>query len=202
MLGLPFDAALPHGMQRAVVKAAPEILEHRGTRRGLVELLGALLPGRPFRIVDRAASVLPTTLGESALPSLLMGPSRRVPKLNGRLVLGKTSLCPVGPSDDGMIVPVADVVVTIPATYTERRRLGAALRQMLEAMLPAGMRLTLRWTAWRTGMTATEDTISVIDSPVDLRIGSGQPLGNARIGGLRDPRIAADGIVPVGHRLL
>jgi phage tail-like protein len=202
MLGLPFDAALPPGMQRAVVKAAPQILEHRGTRRGLVEMLKALFPGRPVRVFDRATSVLPTTLGGSALPSLLMGPSRRVPKLNARLVLGKTALCPAVPGDDGMIVPVADVVVTIPATFSERRSLGPPLRQMLEAMLPAGMQLKLRWSSWRAGMSATAKVLSVVDSPVDLRIGNGQPLGYARIGGRRDPRISSDGIVPVGHRLL
>ena len=202
MLGLPFDAALSPVMQRALVKAAPEILEHRGTRRGLEVLLDALFPGRPVRIIDRAASLLPMTLGGSPLPALLMGPAIRVPKLNARLVLGKTSLCAVGPCDDALIVPTAEVIVTIPATYSERRKLGAALRQMLEAMLPAGMRLKLRWSSWRAGIQPTSDVLNVVDSPLDLRVGSGQSLGSARIGGRRDPRIAPDGIVPIDHRLL
>ncbi|WP_166300694.1 phage tail protein [Bradyrhizobium sp. 2S1] len=203
MLGLPFDAALPPGMQQAVVKAAPEIFEHRGTRHGLEVLLNALFPKRPIRIVDRAARLLPVTLGGSPLPALLMGQAIRVPKLNARLVLGKTALCAASlGDDDGLIVPTAEVIVTIPATFYERRKLGAALRQMLEAMLPAGMRLKLRWSSWPAGIQPASDVLSVVDSPLDLRIGSGQPLGNARIGGRRDPRIAPDGIVPIAHRLL
>ena len=187
MLGLPFDEALPEPMQRALVAAGPQILEARGTRAGLEALLRALFPHRPWRIVDRAADLLAMTLNIATLPGLLLGPTSRQPKLNARLILNKTRLCPPSGGDNGLVRPPAEIAVTIPATLVERRKLGAALRQMLTALLPAGLTLRLGWSAWREGMTgAAADVLTVVDSPDDLRIARGQALGAARIGGRRD----------------
>lgn len=203
MLGLPFDEALTEDMQRRLVASGPRLLETRGTRAGIETLLEALFPGRPYRIVDRAAGLLALTLNGTTLPGLLLGPSPRQPKLNARLVLNKTPLCPPDGSDDGMVRTSAEVAVTVAATFAERRTLGTALRQMLNALLPAGLRLRLGWSAWRDGMAETAgDVLTVVDSPEDLKLGEGQTLGAARVGGRRDPRIPPDGFVPVGHRLL
>lgn len=204
MLGLPFDEALPVAWQRQVVGAGPHILAARGTRAGLAALLQALFPGRPWKIVDRTAGLLATTLSSTTLPGLLLGPSARLPKLNARLTLNKTRLrCAGAGEDDGLVRTRAEIAVTIPATFEERRMYSAALRQMLTALLPAGLTLRLSWSPWRNGMPeAGPDVLTTVDSPEDLKLGEGQSLGAARVGGRRNPKIPPDGFVPIGHRLL
>lgn len=203
MLDLPFDEALPEELQRALVAAGPKLLETRGTRAGIAALLEALFPNRPYRIVDLAAGLLATTLNATTLPGLLLGPASRTPKLNARLVLNKTRICVRTDGDDGRVRPRAEVAVTIPSTFVERRKLGPALRQMLTALLPAGLTLKLDWSAWRDGMTnVSGDVLTIVDGPDDIKLDNGQALGAARVGGRRDPRIPPNGFVPVGHRLL
>jgi phage tail-like protein len=201
MLGLPFDAALSTQMQRGLVKAAPDILLRRGTVAGVRALLEALFPGRPITVTDRAEQLAPITLGGggcdgSRLPALLAGPTSRLPRLNARLVLGTTRLCPASPCDTGLVAPPSEVRVTIPATGTERRDYENAVRQMAEAMIPAGVILRLRWTAWhgRQGVLP-EDWLTTVDAAVHLRLGDGQALGTARLGGRRVSRLNADGAV-------
>src|SRR5205085_1525656 len=63
LLGLPFDATLPEQAQRAIVTAAPDILAGRGTRRGLLALLEAALPGRHCEVIDRSDEFAAVTLG-------------------------------------------------------------------------------------------------------------------------------------------
>ncbi|MDB5693690.1 MAG: hypothetical protein JWO81_2753 [Alphaproteobacteria bacterium] len=208
MLGLPFDAALEVPMQRRLIGAAPEILAGRGARRGLVALVGALFPGRSVEVVDRTQQLTAIALGGSGfagdrLPALLAGPSPRVPRLSARLVLGRTALCPTDPCDEGLVAPSPEVAVSIPASGRERHRYDAALRQMLAAMIPAGVRLRLRWIerngAARAGSTSLPTPIG---SPRPLRIGESGPLGAVRIGGRTEPRLDGEGTTPVRHRLL
>src|SRR5205085_10740790 len=126
LLGLPFDATLPEQAQRAIVTAAPDILAGRGTRRGLLALLEAALPGRHCEVIDRSDEFAAVTLGGdgsggSRLPGLLAGPSRRTPQLNARLVLGRTALCPVEPGRE-QVTRGPELLVAIPATGRERLR--------------------------------------------------------------------------------
>jgi phage tail-like protein len=207
LLSLPFHDALSEGMRRAIVGAAPTILAGRGTRAGLLALLRALFPERPIRVEDRVDLHAPMTLGRGAagqaLPSLLSGPSARVPRLGARLILGRTGLCPTKVCDPLTIVPAPEVLVVIPATGGERRRYGEAVRTMAEAMLPAAIRLRLRWAPWRRregGMP--DDVIAIVDSPEPFAVGQGAGLGNVRVGGRRDARLDSDGVTPVRHRLL
>jgi phage tail-like protein len=208
MLGLPFDTGLSETMQRDLLAAAPKILSGRGARRGLVALAEALFPGRAVRVQDRTRQLSAVTLGGGAfpgsrLPALLAGPSARLPMLNARLVLGGTPLRPANPCADGSIAPTPEVAVTIPASGRERRRHESTVRQMLEALIPAGVRLRLRWTEWSgtAGAAAAGLATSVVE-PRPLHIGEGQALGAARVGGRRQPRIDRDGMTPVPHRLL
>jgi hypothetical protein len=200
MLGLPFDAALSAAMQRGLLTAGRDILLNRGTVAGVRALLEALFPGRPIGIVDRTELLAPISLGGgncdgSRLPALLVGPTARVPRLNARLVLGKTRLCPADPCDTGLVAPPPELLVSIPATEGERRDYEAAVRQMAEAVIPAGVRLRLRWTA-RHGRQPPlpHDWLTVVDGPMPLRLGEGQVLGGATLGGRRMPRFDADGI--------
>jgi phage tail-like protein len=204
-LGLPFDESLTPAMQRRVVGAAGALLVGRGTRGGLAAMLEALFPGRRVRIVDYGTQFVPVALGGrgfagNGLPALLTGPSPRVPRLNARLVLGGTPLS--GIEGDGRIAPMPEVLVSIPATGDERRRFATAVRQMAEAMIPAGVRLRLRWTPWRRRLAKTPgDWLTVIDDPPPLRIGDDR-LGRASLGGRADPQVDSTSLGPAGHRLL
>ena len=186
LLGLPFDDALDLAQQRRLVQAAFAIHSGRGTRAGIRALLTALFGDRPYRIADRTSRLLPIAVGGgsftgSALPALLAGPSRRTPKLNARLVLGKTALCEVSPCDEAELGRGPEVLVVIPASDAEKRRLGAAVRQMVEAMVPAGVRLSLRWIGLE--QAAAGDVLAVAGNVPRVALGGVRALGAAALGG-------------------
>lgn len=205
MLGLPFDDSLTPAMQRAILDAAMPTLLGRGTRRGLEAMLRALFPGRPISVVDQRERMVPIVLGGAdvpgdTLPALLSGPSRRDPRLNARLTLGRTALCSVAPSD-ARAVASPRVAVTIPATARERLRFAVAVRGMVEAMVPAGVRLQLRWAPWRDRDGAPPaDTMSTIIDPVPLTLDDGPSIGRALLGGRREPWL--DGSTTDGTQMI
>lgn len=204
MLGLPFHDALSEDMQRALVGAAPAILAGRGTRRGLLAMLQALFPDRPIQVTDRTEQLIPVALNKSGrLPALLAGPSARIPKLNARLILKRTALCPASACTDSLVAPSSEVLVVVPATRGERRRYGDALRAMIAAMLPAGIGLRLQWETW-AGATGElpEAVLTILDSPMPVSLGDGPALGRGRAGGRMDARLDRGGTVPSGHRIL
>jgi len=208
MLGLPFHDALTGAMQRRLVEAAPAILARRGTRLGLLAMLEALFPGRPVRVVDRTDLLIPLSLGRdgvggSALPAMLSGPSARVPKLNARLVLGRTGLCRADACTDALIAPAPEILVSIPARVREQIRYRDAIAEMIEAMVPAGVRVRLRWTPWRGhGAVRPDDVLTMLDVPEPVRLGGGPALGRARTGGRAAARLDAEGNAPINQRLL
>lgn len=208
MLGLPFHDALTERMQRRLVKAAPDILAQRGTRLGLLAMLDALFPNRPIRVVDRTEQLIPISLGRDgvggrALPAMLAGPSARVPKLNARLVLNRTGLCKANACTDASIAPGPEVLVSIPARVREQLRYRDAVAEMVEAMVPAGVRVRLRWTPWRDhGATPPGDVLTVLDIPEQVSLGVGPALGRARTGGRPAARLDGQGAIPASHRLL
>jgi phage tail-like protein len=203
MLGLPFHEALSAEMQRRLVRAAAAVLRGRGTRAGLLAMLGALFPDRPIRVMDRTEQLIPVMLGGGTIPSLLAGASRRTPKLNARLTLGTTALCPADACSDDMIAPPPQVLVTIPASRRERRLYRDAVPRMIESMLPAGVRLRLEWTSWRgIPRQDPQDVLATIDPDDPPSLGEGPPLGRVRTGGRRSARLDSGGMVAAEHRLL
>jgi phage tail-like protein len=208
MLGLPFHDALSADMQRRLVKAAPAILSRRGTRLGLLAMLEALFPGRPIQVVDRTELLIPISLGRdgvggSALPAMLSGPSTRIPKLNARLVLNTTGLCKANACTDASIAPGPEVLVSIPARGREQQRYRDSLAQMIEAMVPSGVRVRLRWTQWHEhGRTRPADVLTDLSAPERLSLGLGPALGQARTGGRPAARLDGQGATPANHRLL
>lgn len=203
LLGLPFDDALDTSRRRALLRAAPEIIAGRGARAGLLALLTALFGDRPYRIIDRTEQFIPITLGGGAcvgsrLPGFLPGPSDRVAKLNARLVLGRTPLRDLVRCDDMQVSRSAELLVIVPVTDGERRRLGAAVRQMLQAMMPAGLRLDVRWTPM--GRASGGAVLAVLDDTPMIALGGGGPLSGGRLDGSREPRLR-DGGIAAEHRL-
>lgn len=189
MLGLPFHEALEEQQRRALVAAAGLILARRGTRAGLLHLLRALFPNRRIRVRDRTEELMPVTLGGDAfggsrLPSLLSGPSIRLPRLNARLVLSRTALCPATECTDPLIAPRPQVLVEIPATVRERSRLDTAVAEMIAAMVPAGVTPILRWLPFDAGaQEAGPDTLTILPMDEPLVLGSGQALGGSPLAG-------------------
>ena len=78
-----------------------------------------------------------------------------------------------------------------------------AVAQMIEAMVPAGVRVRLRWTAWRDhGRIRPADVLTTLDAPERLSLGLGPALGQARTGGRPAARLDGQGSTPANHRLL
>ena len=200
MLDIPFDAVLGETAQRNLVRAAAALLGGRGTRAGLVTLLEAIVPDRPIAVEDRTGLLAPLTLGAAMLPAMLTGPSPRVPRLGARLVLGRTALCSASPCEDGSPRPGPQVLVTIPATPAERRRYGATIARLIEAMLPAPVRLIIRWPRWTGAPPNASPVLHMPPDPQPLRLGDGQALGLGRLGGDTRARLTERGI-GMGHRL-
>jgi len=191
MLGLPFDEVLSTQQRRALLRGAPAIIAGRGTRAGVLALLEAVLGDRPYRVIDRTAQTIPITLGDGRLPGFLAGPSARVPRLNARLVLGRTPLDPAGPCD-GQVERAASLLVVIPARAGEQRRLGEALRQMIAALVPAGVRLELRWTGFERA--AGGAVLGVAGEWPLIAPDAGLAPGAARLGGTNELTLRGDGI--------
>lgn len=194
LLGLPFDATLPEAAQRGIIVAAPALLAGRGTRRGILTLLAAVLGDRPYRVIDRSEEFAAVTLGGSRLPGFLTGPSIRTPKLSARLVLGRTPLCPPDASRLEQVARAPELLVEIPASGRERADMGAALERMVGAMVPAGVLLHIRWIA--PGSGAGGDLLATVDTARPLALGDPRPLGAISLGGDRNLKLR-DGGMPI-----
>ncbi len=203
LLGLPFDAGLSAERQRALVRAAPQILAGRGTVAGVRALLAALFPGRALSVSDRSDDFIAVTLGGGAcpgtrLPGLLSGPSVRTARLNARLVLGRTALCSKRGDPPQPVTRPAELIVIIPASGSERRKLEGPVRQLLTALLPAGVRLALRWTGLAAARGGKVLGVAGDDRPAGL--GDLRRLGTWPLGGGGIARLGRDGVTPP-HRL-
>ena len=203
LLGLPFDATLPEAAQRRLVAAAPALLAGRGTRRGILALLEAALGERGYRVIDRSEEFAAVTLGGggltgSRLPGFLTGPSIRTPMLSARLVLGRTALCPPDPGRPEQVARGAELLVEIPATGREQHRWGIAIERMVAAMVPAGVRLRVRWIDPNTA--AAGDLPPIADTTRPLALGDPRPLGTISLGGDRTLKLG-DGDLPIAGAL-
>ncbi|MFN7397659.1 MAG: phage tail protein [Sandaracinobacter sp.] len=191
LLGLPFDEALNPKQRRALLRGAAAIIAGRGTRAGVLALLTAVLGDRPYRVIDRTEQAVPIALGDGRLPGFLSGPSARVPRLDARLVLGRTPLDATGPCD-GQVARAPSLLVVIPTRASERRRLGEALQQMIAAIVPAGVRLEMRWIGF--GEATGGEVLGVVDNWPLMAPGTGLVPGAARLDGTHDVQLRSEGI--------
>lgn len=153
-LGLPWDDALTEAQKRGLLRAASALTAQRGTRAGLTVLLSALFPGTPsrYRITDVDVDYGFASLGGggcsgSALPAVLAGLPRTATVLSRRTILGAARL-PCGsqqPSATQRLL--GHLRIDLQLEPKERTRAQAWLGRLVEAMVPAGTRVGLRWQA-------------------------------------------------------
>lgn len=190
-LGVPWDDGLDEAVRRDLLRHAPSITEHRGTRAGLVELLLVLLGGRgSVRIVDLTVDHAVLRLGGGAckgepLPALLAGTRRCVATLGGKAVLGRARLsCDGGQAD--ALDPLAVIVPTLRIDITTDRKTHATLVRMLDGLLrqfvPAGVGWVVRW-HFGPLSADSDDGVLVLDADGPAVLGTDSRMGHATIGG-------------------
>lgn len=153
-LGLPWDDAMSLAQKRALLRAAAALTASRGTRAGLAALLEALFPGTPprYRITDVDVDFGFASLGGrdccgSALPAVLAGLPRSATVLSRRTILGAARLPCAGNEPSATARLAGNLRVDLQLDSKERLRVQKWLARLIESMVPAGMRVSLRWHA-------------------------------------------------------
>ena len=155
-LGLPWDDALTEAQKRAIVRAAARIAEQRGTRAGLATLLECLFPGEParFRITDVDVDFGFVSLGGrgccgSALPAVLAGLPRSATVLSRKAILGVARLPCQGQAPDATQRLAGQLRVDLEVGAEERAGAQNWLARLIDSVVPASTRVSLRWHAPR-----------------------------------------------------
>jgi phage tail-like protein len=187
-LGLPWDDALSLAQKQAIVLHGPTIAGTRGTRAGMEALLESLMPETPrrFRIVDSAAEFGLVTLGGAdcagnRLPSVLYGLPTTATELGNKAILGQARLpCPGDGCDIGR--HVGQIRVDIGATAGERAQWQPWLRRLIEEIVPATVRIRLRWLSPATFEQDGRlgETLRLADAP-EPHLGTDAVTGIARL---------------------
>lgn len=193
---LPWHDALPEDTRRALLTHGEQLLSQRGTRAGLQLLLKLLTPGAKVRIADHNADHGLLILGGGkragrALPSVIGGLPARAAVLSRRTLLGQARLGCDGaaPSATARFVDLIRVEISMHAA--QRAALAELLPELLQAMVPAGMRVIVRWRPAQPDAGA--DGI-ILDEPSVRRLGQDSALGLIRLGREGHGRLADAGI--------
>jgi phage tail-like protein len=153
-LGLPWNDALSLEQKRALVRHAGELAASRGTRAGLSTLLECLFPGASprYRIVDLDVDYGFATLGGArcrgtSLPALLAGLPRSAAVLSRKAILGRAHLPCMGKMPSATRDLVGRLRVDVAVDAATRRGAERWLAPMIDSMVPANLRIELRWRA-------------------------------------------------------
>lgn len=156
-LGLPWDDALAPAQKRALLRAAGTLAGQRGTRAGLEALLGALFPGTPrrFAITDGDVDFGFASLGGSckagavvrgsALPAILAGLPLTATVLSRKTILGKARLPCRGEQPNATARLSGFLRIDLTVSAAERSASEPWLARLVEALVPANVRVVLRW---------------------------------------------------------
>lgn len=192
-LGLPWDDALTPKQKRAVVSHAGELAAQRGTRGGLALLLECLFPEGParYRISDLDVDFGFATLGGrgrcgSPLPALLAGLPRSATVLSRRTILGQARLPGRGAIPSATRGLTGRLRIDVTANAAERRSSAPWLAGLLESMLPANLRLELRWHS--LPHDADPDGQLLVNAPLP-HLGEDAVTGLARLPTVRAPTL-------------
>lgn len=184
-LALPWDDALDQDRKRALVAAAPALLAQRGTRAGLLALLGCLLPAGSFRVTDLSVDagfirLSCGTRGSARLPALLAGLPRKALALGRSACLGRGRLPCAGEVREPAAWLAGTVEVAVSAAPALRREIAPWLRRLILAMLPLGTRLRLVWGSPASAADVLTDDL-LIEPAAPAVLGDGAALGRARL---------------------
>jgi phage tail-like protein len=201
-LGIPWDDTLALERKRALLNAAPLLLERHGTRGGLQALLAALLPDRS-RVVDVGVDHGWTRLGSggaagSRLPALLPGWPHDAPVLNAKACLGRARLGdPAVPAQGATTWLAGRIDIEITATPDERKTWLPWLRPLVDAMTPLTARARLHWRAStaRPLVPVLDDDLRLDSAPSAL-LGGGATLGRSRLDARRGTTLDRGGAAP------
>jgi phage tail-like protein len=151
-LGLPWDDALAPEQKQALVSAAARLAAGRGTRAGLTTLLESLFPGEParFRLTDLDVDYGFAALGGgacrgTALPAVLAGLPRSAAVLNRRAILGAARLPCEGVQPSATTGLAGRLRIDLAVGSAERTRSQPWLARLIESVVPANLRVELRW---------------------------------------------------------
>lgn len=186
-LGVPWDDELSDDQKRAVLGRSAELLQYRGTRRGLETLLGCLFPGpgSRFRVIDATADYGFAVLGGGArpgsrLPALLSGAPPRPTKLDGMASLDSTFLSDRGDADDARSA-LGGIRVDVAATPKERVAWSPWLADVLGAMTPLTAWLDLRWVGPDALRMDRLDEGMILEAPRAPVLDSGAAVDRVRL---------------------
>ncbi|MFP3643371.1 phage tail protein [Paraburkholderia sp. SIMBA_054] len=204
-MDLPWDDVLPEAIKRRIVTNTATLLGARGTRVGLIALLGALLPTARIRVLDansdmRLARLVGPKVQGATLPAILTGLPADTTALSRRAILGAARLpCPGDPDPTGRFLGV--LRIDIDATLAERQALQPILPTLIEAMIPAGLHIVIRWLPVSPASAAGTDDMSVrLTGPGPGQLGCDAVLGRLILAGRHVNRLSESGILP-GFRL-
>lgn len=201
-LDLPWDDALPAEIKHRILGSAAQLLAQRGTRAGLERLLFLLFPAGRTRVIDVNVDFGLAVLGGATLPAVLSGLPDDAAVLSRRAVLGHLRLAteasdPVGAAPFMGILRIE--IAEIAAGDWDRAALESLLPRLLSAMIPAGLRMAIRW---RPDMGAGRklDHDFVLDDPSPRHLGKDARLGLLVLAGGRHTRLVESGL-SLGFRL-
>jgi phage tail-like protein len=203
-LDLPWDDALPTDGKRRLLGGAGALLERRGTRRGLEQLIGDLVGSKGrVRVTDATVDYPPMRLGGddcrsgARLPMVLAGSSPAAPILGRRAVLGRACL---GVACDPLMVLTPTVRVAIVAPRSLQKVLDPLLAPIVEQYLPAGVRVVTSWRIVAEGLTPSGEGDVPLDAIGPGRLGDDSDLGRTVLASRGAGRLGPAGL-DLGWRL-
>jgi phage tail-like protein len=184
---LPWDDSLPVESKRRLLGRIADLLEWRGTRKGMQALVQSLVgPDAAVDFADVTVDHPPVRLGGcgaygGCLPAVLPGVSLRAPVLGTKAVVGRACLGTIAD-------PLAAVVPTLRIRIAASRDVQKALEELVPRVLvqyaPAGMNIVIRWrdSSLMAPEVIGEDGITLEGSHY-ATLGRDGSIGQSRIGG-------------------
>jgi len=184
---LPWDDALPVESKRRMLEAIPDLLQWRGTRKGLQALLQSLVGAdAKVDVVDLTVDRAPVRLGGcgrrgACLPAVLPGVPLQAPVLGTKAVVGRACL---GANADPLTTIPPTLRIRIAASRDAQAGLQDLLLRVLAQFVPAGLNIVVRW---RDASTIAPDVIGddgiVLDGPHIGTLGRDTTIAQSLIGG-------------------